>query len=118
MRRSCTSGWLDRVSESPLSGEDNTSEVLLAFEFAIGFCFTTGGLLVGISLLGFCETGEAGSKSSVVDMLVDGFRGEFGWDALRLLLLPLVMLDNGLDSDMLGLWIDERGFVAVLAPTD
>ena len=94
------------------------SEDLLAFGFAIGFCFTLAGVLVCISLLGFCETGEAGLKSSAVDMLVDGFRGEFGWDTLRLLLLLLVMLDNGLDSDVLGLEIDDRGFVALLAPTD
>ena len=50
-------------------------------------------------------------------MLVDGFRGEFGWDTLRLLLLLLVMLDNGLGSDVLGLIIDDRGFGALLATT-
>ena len=97
--RSCTSGCLDRVSDCPLPGDDNTSEILLAFGFVICFCFTEGGVLLCISLL----KGEAALKSPEVDMLVDGFRGDCGWDTLRLLLLLLVILDNGLDLDVLGL---------------
>lgn len=40
---------------------------------------------------------------------VDGFRGESGWEDLRLLLLLWVMFDSGRDLGSLGgVWILER----------